>query len=263
MGTRRPGREGEGRVWQYGNTKGGPGEMRRGAGIADSVAAVQPPAGRPVLARALPFATYMAFLAVTPLLAGWAPGLDERWLYPLKAAAVVAVLAFFRRSFDELKAVRLSLRSAVLALATGALVFVVWINFDRPWLTVGSAGAGFDARSADGGIDWLLASTRLAGAALVVPVMEELFWRSLVMRWLDRADFLALSPGAVGLRALLASSLAFGFEHRLWAAGIIAGLVYGQLYRRSGNLWLAIAAHGVTNGLLGAWVLWSGQWQFW
>ena len=54
-----------------------------------------------------------------------------------------------------------------------------------------------------------------------------------------------------------------GFEHGLWFAGIVAGLAYALLYRRSGNLWAAIIAHSITNLLLGCWVVYSGNWQFW
>jgi len=55
----------------------------------------------------------------------------------------------------------------------------------------------------------------------------------------------------------------FGIEHNLWLAGILAGLAYGGLYIRSGKLRSAIAAHAVTNFLLGSWVVYSSQWQFW
>lgn len=216
----------------------------------------------PLTVRALPFGLFIAFLVVAPFLADAIPALDVRWVYPVKAVAVAAALALLWRRFDELKPLSLSAADAVLALVAGAAVFVAWINLDLPWLSI-SVGAGYDPRSGDGRINWLLALPRLAGAALVVPVMEELFWRSLVMRWLDRHDFLGMPPDTVSLRALLVSSVVFGLEHQLWFAGIVAGLVYGQLYRRSGKLWLPIAAHAVTNGLLGGWVLRSGHWQFW
>jgi CAAX prenyl protease-like protein len=93
--------------------------------------------------------------------------------------------------------------------------------------------------------------------------MEELFWRSLVMRWLEDTDFAALNPAQVGFRALLLSSLAFGFEHSQWLAGVLAGIAYGWLYQRSGNLWVAVVAHATTNVGLGLWVLATGAWYFW
>jgi CAAX prenyl protease-like protein len=147
-------------------------------------------------------------------------------------------------------------------MVAGLAVFVLWINMDVPLLSFGSS-AGFDARGGDGSINWSLAAIRIFGAAAVVPVMEELFWRSLIMRWLKNADFRSVVPAAVGLRALLFSSLAFGIEHGLWFAGLLAGLAYGGLYRWSGGLRIPILAHAVTNLLLGIWVVNTGNWQFW
>ena len=144
----------------------------------------------------------------------------------------------------------------------GVLVFVLWIWLDLPWMVIGESGDGYDPRD-DGHVNIALATIRILGAAVVVPIMEELFWRSFVMRWIDKPDFLTLAPAAVTLKGLLLSSVVFGFEHNLWFAGIVAGLAYGWLYRATGNLWVPTIAHAVTNGVLGAWVLYTGAWQFW
>lgn len=128
-------------------------------------------------------------------------------------------------------------------------------------MTVGSS-PGYDPRT-NGELDWVLILIRIAGAALVVPVMEELFWRSFVMRWVDAADFEALAPARVGIKGFLVSVVLFGFEHNLWLAGIVAGVAYSLLYMRHGNLWSAVIAHAVTNGLLGVWVVATGNWAFW
>jgi CAAX prenyl protease-like protein len=121
----------------------------------------------------------------------------------------------------------------------------------------------FDPTHEDGGIDWFLVQFRLLGLAIVVPVMEELFWRSFLMRWIDNPDFLAVTPAQASARAIIVSSVLFGFEHHLWLAGLIAGLVYGLLYVRTGNLWVPVISHAVTNGVLGVWILATGNWQFW
>ena len=209
--------------------------------------------------RIVPFATYMAFLAVGQL----ASGVDVRWLYPLQVSLVAITLAFFWRRYEELPSLRsMQVRLWTLAVVVGAAVFVLWIRLDGAWLTIGAPAKGFDPRD-DGRINVLLVCFRIGGAALVVPLMEELFWRSFVMRWIDKPAFLSIPPVATTIKALLWSSVVFGFEHNLWFAGIIAGLAYGWLYRSSGNLWVPTIAHGVTNGLLGAWVLYTGNWQFW
>jgi membrane protease YdiL (CAAX protease family) len=47
----------------------------------------------------------------------------------------------------------------------------------------------------------------------------------------------------------------------------IAAIVWFSLVnwwmKRTGNLWDCVLVHAVTNGLLGAWILYSGQWRLW
>jgi CAAX prenyl protease-like protein len=144
----------------------------------------------------------------------------------------------------------------------GLLVFGAWITLDLPYVSFGQ-DPSFVPLDPSGRLDWFAVAIRCAGAALVVPLMEELFWRSLLMRWIDGANFLDQNPTGASWRAVVFSSIAFGFEHQLWFAGILAGLAYACLYRASGNLWSAITAHAVTNGALAVWVVASGRWEFW
>lgn len=215
-----------------------------------------------IWARVLPFALYMVFLAIEGLVADNVPGVDVRWLYPVKIIAVIGALWYYRAVYTELAIRPNGYWVGLAAPLLGVIVFVLWINLDHGWMSIGG-GAGFDPRNDAGAFDWPLVLTRLAGAALVVPLMEELFWRSFLLRWIQEQHFLALEPVQIGLRAILISSVLFGLEHSLWLAGIVAGLAYAWLYRASGNLWAPIIAHAVTNLVLGLWVLNTGQWQFW
>jgi uncharacterized protein len=217
---------------------------------------------RAAWARILPFAAYIFFIVLGDLLerAGFARA-ELRWLYPLQVGTVAVLLAVFWRGYHELHVPLPKPAQLFTAIAVGVLILVLWINLDAPWMTVGSS-PGYNPTS-DGGMNWPLVVIRILGAALVVPVMEELFWRSFVMRWADAADFEALEPARVGLKGFLISSVLFGFEHNLWLAGIVAGSAYALLYMRHRNLWSAVLAHAVTNGMLGAWVLATGSWQFW
>jgi CAAX prenyl protease-like protein len=217
----------------------------------------------PILVRSLPFGLYIVLLALEGLLRDGAPGFDVRWLYPLKAALVALALAALWRHYDELHGWRLPLRHLLLAVATGVIVLVLWVNLDAGWMLMGEMGEGYDPRNAAGEIDGLLVAFRIAGAALVVPLMEELFWRSFVQRWVQHSNFLALDPARIGFRALLVASALFAIEHLQWFAGLVAGLAYGWLYIRTRNLWAPVAAHAVTNGLLGLYVVSTGEWKFW
>jgi CAAX prenyl protease-like protein len=212
-------------------------------------------------ARTLPFALYIGFLALAPVLAPRVA--DARWLYAVQIGGVVLALLFFARRYTELKTLpTVTARDLFLAAGTGFAVFIAWINLDLPWLSVGDAG-GFDPSRPDGSHDPALVVLRIAGAALVIPVMEELFWRSFLLRWVDRSDFMGLDPRAISLRALVYCAIPFGLEHNLWFAGVLAGLAYGLLYRNTGRLWSPVLAHALTNLLLGLWVVRTGNWQFW
>jgi CAAX prenyl protease-like protein len=215
----------------------------------------------PALALSLPFVIYMGFLALAPWLEALLP--DARWLYLVKVGSVAVALGLLAPQFDELREHwRSTTADWLLALAVGVAVFVLWINLDQPWASFGSP-TGYDPRNGAGEIDYPMALIRLAGACLIVPIMEELFWRAFIMRWIEQVEFRSLPPAAVGWRGLLISSVLFGIEHNLWLAGILAGLAYGLLYQRSGNLRSPIIAHAVTNFLLGIWVIYTGKWQLW
>jgi CAAX prenyl protease-like protein len=213
-------------------------------------------------ARTLPFLCYLAFIALADLLArlGWQPD-QLRWLYPAKIAAVLLLLVVFWRHYGELKSPWPRGAGMLAAVAAGGVVLLLWINLDAGWMQLGQP-AGYDPRR-DGQLLWPLVAVRLAGAALVVPVMEELFWRSFLLRWLEAPAFEAVAPSAVRWKSLLIVTVLFGVEHNLWLAGMVAGAAYGWLYMRSNNLWSAILAHGVTNGLLGVWIIATGSWIYW
>ena len=212
------------------------------------------------LARIAPFALFLAFIALHPLADGY---VDARWIAVARGLAVAAVLALLWRHYVELRdAPPVPAREWLIALGLGVAVFAAWITFDSGWAAFDS-GSGFVPLRADGSLDLGLVALRLFGLVLVVPVMEELFWRSLVLRWIGKRDFLAADPRHAGLAAFLLSSALFALEHSLWFAGLLAGLAYNWVYMRTGNLRVPIASHALTNGLLGAWILATQNWHLW
>ena len=237
-------------------------EDRCMAPAAAAIPADAPMFNRAAWLRILPFAAYLAFIVIGDVLERLGVPQDAlRWLYPAKIALVALLLALFWRRYQELSRFHLRSLHALTALGAGIVVLVLWISLDAGWMVVGSP-SGFDPR-VDGRIDWLLAAIRIAGAALVVPVMEELFWRSFLMRWVDDPDFESVEPSQLSIKSFVITVLLFGFEHNLWLAGIVAGAAYSLLYMRHRNLWSPILAHAVTNGLLGVWVVRTGNWSYW
>ncbi len=215
-------------------------------------------------ARCLPFVLFMVLLAIRGNLPADVLALDPRWVYGISVVLVSGSLAWFWRQYSELLRWQwLSLSELALSVGVGMLVYWLWIRMDIPWMTVGEATASFKPIDANGDPMWGLIVIRWIGAALMVPVMEELFWRSFLMRWIDNPTFEKINPKAVTLKAMALSSAVFALAHTLWLAAIVAGLLYAWLYKRTGKLWSPIVAHAVTNGVLGVWVVLMGQWQFW
>jgi len=215
--------------------------------------------------RVLPFVAFMLLLGLRGIAPGdgsW--GIDARWIYGIGLAVVGAMLWWWRREYGELvRQTWPTLREALLAAVVGLLVFALWIRLDAPWMTLGPPTAPFVPLHADGSLDWPLIAVRWIGAALLVPLMEELFWRSFLLRWIQQPLFEALAPRDIGLRALVICTFLFVLAHTLWLAAALAGVAYALLYMRSGKLWLPLIAHAVTNGALGIWVVGGRQWQFW
>jgi CAAX prenyl protease-like protein len=215
--------------------------------------------------RALPFLGYMLLLMLrgaVPADGSW--GIDSRWIYGLTVLVVGGMLVAWRREYGELARQNLPDASqGIAAVIVGLLVFVLWIHLDAPWMLLGEPTAEFRPLTPHGQLIWPLIAVRWIGASLMVPIMEELFWRSFLMRWIQRLGFETVDPRSVGARALVLSTFLFVLAHPMWLAAAIAGLAYGLLYIRTGRLWTSVIAHAVTNGALGIWVVHTGQWQFW
>lgn len=221
-------------------------------------------ADRDKISRIAPFAAYVFFMLVEDVLLtlGWDAN-DVRLLYMVKITVVASLLWLWRNAYSELRwPAGENWRTWLIAIVAGIVVFVAWINLTANWMVMGES-VGFDPRKDDAQMDWLLVMMRLLGAALVVPLMEELFWRSFLMRWIVHPNFLSVNPAQVGLKAFCITAVLFAVAHSLWFAGLLAGVIYNLLYMRSKTLWSAIIAHAVTNAILGVWIVATGNWGFW
>jgi uncharacterized protein len=108
-----------------------------------------------------------------------------------------------------------------------------------------------------------LIAVRFSGATLVVPVMEELFWRSFIMRYAINPDFRTVPLGTFSIFSFTVTALLFGLEHHRVIQGILAGIVYAQLVIKQKTLKGCIQAHATTNLVLGLYVICTNIWQFW
>ncbi len=186
------------------------------------------------------------------------------FLYIAKTVIVAALLWFWRHKYAADFSPGLSFRECLTAVFCGLLALLIWILPEKYLFQVGQ-GSGFNpyalADSQEAVIG--LIAVRLIGASVVVPVMEELFWRSFLMRWLINPDFRSVSMGTFTRYSFIAVAILFGLEHHRVIVGIIVGILYNFLLVRQKKLGGVILAHGVTNLGLGIYVLLTGSWMFW
>ena len=210
----------------------------------------------------VPFGLYMVILSTASLLP-----LSPEWNHVLRLAVVAPILfVCSRRHF------RLRPTQPIGSLLVGIAVFLVWVVpdalfpgyrhhvlFSNALLGEYSPDAGISATSGP-----LFLLLRVAVSVMMVPIIEELFWRGFLMRVLIRGDFSAVPMGTWHREAFWITAVLFAFEHGShWDVGLVAGIAYNAWLIRTRALSDVIFAHAVTNGLLAAYVILLGKWEFW
>jgi len=223
------------------------------------------------LPRIAPFILFMLFIGIEELARTLAhKGLitisaqSLCYLYPVKAVSVAFVLYLFRNCYPEIELRQLlNLRLVTVSLLCGITVFVLWIYMDFSIYPL-DASRGFNPLLFQSpGLKNFMIVIRLAGAVLVVPVMEELFWRSFFLRYIVDQNFAKVTIGTFTWPSFLLVTLFFGLEHDLFFAGIMAGIAYNLLLYYTRSIAHCILAHAMTNLLLGLYVLATHRWYFW
>ena len=211
----------------------------------------------PMIARVAP---YFIFVALTAL-QGWFGENSKYWFYFAKSIvgiwliwAILPVVKEIRWTFS------------IEAVLVGVGVIVLWIALDPYYPKLVQGGKQWNPHEAFGAgstLAWFFIVARLLGSALVVPPLEEAFFRSFLYRYILKENFEEVSLKFFHFVPMIITSLLFAFIHREWLAGIFCGIAYQWLVYRRGHLGDAIVAHGISNLLLGLWVVYKGAWQFW
>ncbi|MBV9504815.1 MAG: CAAX prenyl protease-related protein [Acidobacteriia bacterium] len=215
------------------------------------------PSTRATLAYVAPFVLYVGMI---PL------GLPPQVLFPLRLVIVSAVILAISRPY-----LTGSPSQPLASVAVGLAVFLIWIGPDvlfgyrHHWLfenaITGKAGSslptGLQANP-------LFLAVRVVSSVALVPILEELFWRGWLMRWLIRNDFLKIPLGTYQGFSFWIVAVLFASEHGpYWEVGLAAGVIYNLWVVRTRNLANCMLAHAVTNGALAIYVLTGGRWQYW
>ena len=197
----------------------------------------------------------LAILAAGALSAALSSGFE--YLYPLRVVLGLWMILRYRRQLAAL-----DWHWTWRAPACGAGVFLIWIGFAHFEVPVAAIPAKLAALPPSLRGIWIV--SRLAGGILIVPIAEELAYRGYLMRRLISAEFEAVPYASVRWPALAATAVVFGLAHgALWLPGTVAGLVYGLLIMRRGQIGEAVIAHATSNALIAVSVLGWNQWQLW
>lgn len=217
----------------------------------------------PSLPYVAPFAAFMLLLAVGPRLP-----LGLRTEAVLRVGLVTLVLLVCSRQVISLR-----VRHWATSAALGVGIFALWIapdvllpEFRSSWLfTNGFTGRIEGTLPEAARNDGIVLALRFARAAILVPIVEELFWRAWLPRWIDhRDDFREVPLGRFTTASFLLTAMLFASEHgAMWDVGLAAGLLYNFWMRRTRSLGDLILAHAVTNACLSVYVLTRGRWEYW
>jgi uncharacterized protein len=219
----------------------------------------------PLLVRVVPFAI---FLALTNLQGQFTPE-ARYWIYLAKTIVGALLLFLTFRYIKELK-----WKFTWEAVAVGVAVFVMWVGLDpllertfgRTYPKLAPSSVPWNPNEAFGtgsALAMLFIVTRIVGSTLVVPPFEEIFYRSFLYRYIANKEFLSVPLNRFLPLPFIVTAVAFGVTHNEWVAAILCGFAYQGLVIWKGRLGDAITAHAITNLLLGLWVVWRNQWQFW
>ncbi len=205
----------------------------------------------------IPFAVFLLFTEIGNIFP------HKSYIFYLSKTLIVgSLLLFWYHKYNELKKRPCFSHLLVGAIVGLALVYP-WVAWDNVLPKLGESSFDPFSFTLDKKLGVFIAGTRIFGAVMVVPLMEELFWRSFLMRFLINKNFEKVPLGSYQHFSFFVSTFLFGLEHFRIIPGILAGLVYAGLVCWTKNLWPAILAHALTNMGLGLYILLFKQWQFW
>ena len=220
---------------------------------------------RKLIVFTLPMAIFVTLSALGGALrkmggAAWLTS-PEYWIYPAQTLVCGAIVLWLWREY-KLRAPR----QAWFALAIGLVVFAVWIA-PQQFFGVAPRLTGFDPdvfadRPA---LYWGTVLLRFARLVIVVPLVEEIFWRGFLLRYLIDERFTAIAVGTFSWVSFVVVTLGFGFAHSSadWIAAFVCGALYNLVAYRTRSLSSCVIAHAFTNLLLGLWIMETRQWGFW
>lgn len=229
-----------------------------------------PPATRATfLAYALPFLVFMGGLGLVSFVQMLAPAEGaplwmaepQYWVYPLQTVACGALLAWYWRHYEWGHRWHVFFGFTI-----GLVVLLIWIS---PQLLHGAdprlEGFNPDTFTDDPALWWGTVSLRFLRLVVVVPLLEEIFWRGFLLRYIIKEDFTSVPFGTFSTMSFAIVTVLFGLAHLGpdFIPALITGAFFNVVAIKTRSLACCVIAHAVTNLGLGLYIMQTGQWGFW
>ena len=195
--------------------------------------------------------------------ASWYQRAPEMLIYPLQVVGCAAYIWYIRKGIRW----SASLKSCLLGVFAGVVGIAAWLTpYTAGWIP---NEGGFEPELIFGEntaaivIEYVF---RFARAALIVPIVEELFWRGYLMRWCINRDFPQNVPlGQGSWLSYIVVTAAFMFAHNPvdYAGAFVYGSVAYLLVVRTKCLLPVILMHAVANLIMGVCAISLDMPQLW
>lgn len=241
----------------------------------------------PYWAHIAPFAAFMLVLSVPDLLSslGLAVGGDlakpagvtrQLWLYPLQTAICLSLLSFYRRSYPwrPVRGILWGVLGGVIGIGLWLLPGFLFQRFQVAFPFSDSLGfvdrsGGFNPleqlKDSPAAAAWFWL-TRLLRLIVIVPIIEEIFWRSFLMRFLadSKREFYQSPFGQNSTIGLLVVTGMFVAAHQPadYFGATCYGLLAYWLTVNTKSLTSVIVMHATANALLAVYAVAFHQWGY-
>ncbi len=214
-----------------------------------------------------PFLAFVGLLLLGEMVAHFGEGsaawyIDEPkyWVFPLQTVVCGALLVWWWKKYEFAWS-----RGWWLGIVAGVIALGVWVAPQECFGAERRVG-GFDLWFFGGGaaFKWN-AALRVIRLVIVVPLLEEIFWRGFLLRHLIQDPFDQVPLGARSWRAFVWVAGLFALAHwgpDFWPA-LITGALYNAVAFTTRSLGACVFAHATTNLLLGIYLFRTQQWGFW
>jgi len=185
------------------------------------------------------------------------------WLYGVCSLLVLGLLLWLRPRYRGQDPAPPRVRDSVL-LGLGAIV--LWIALD-PWMPRTAARDNtfpFATAFEIGFVPGILSiAFRIFGAVLVVPIVEELFWRGFLMRTIIKPEFEEVPLGTFQPLSFYITTVAFAMVHVEFGSATLFALIAGWWFCKTKSLRAVIILHAAANLGLALYVLLTKNWFLW